>query len=180
MVVAKEEEFRSKIGQLVTRLIQAEKYLLEVKRNRVNLLAEEYIYRRWQLRLMTLAQRVDDLKARSVRAMLEEKRRVGESRSRVEAQTEKLKHLVELKMKDYEASWERLASSLSNLSPLNILKKGYTICWKEGGLMPVVKATEVEAGDDLIVSFYRGQINCQVKDIDPRIKIESRFIKESK
>jgi len=33
-------------------------------------------------------------------------------------------------MKDYEASWERLASSLSNLSPLNILKKGYTICWK--------------------------------------------------
>jgi len=53
MVVAKEEEFRSKIVQLVTRLIQAEKYLLEVKRNRVNLLAEEYIYRRWQLRLMT-------------------------------------------------------------------------------------------------------------------------------
>ncbi len=180
MVVAKEEEFRSKIDQLVTRLIQAEKYLLEVKRNRVNLLAEEYIYRRWQLRLMTLAQRVDELKARSVRAMLEEKRRIGESRSRVESQAEKLKHLLELKMKDHEASWERLASSLSNLSPLNILKKGYTICWKEGGLMPVMKATEVEAGDDLIVSFYRGQINCQVKDIDPRIKIESRFIKESK
>jgi len=180
MVVAKEEEFRSKIDQLVARLLQAEKYLLEVKRNRVNLLAEQYIYRHLQLRLMTLAQRVDDLKARSARAILEEKRRIGESRSQAEAQAEKLKHLVELKMKDYEASWERLASSLSNLSPLNILKKGYTICWKEGGLMPVVKATEVEAGDDLIVSFYRGQINCQVKDIDPRIKIESRFIKESK
>jgi len=59
-------------------------------------------------------------------------------------------------MKDYEASWERLASSLSNLSPLNILKKGYTICWKESGLMPVMKATEVEAGDDLIGFFLPG------------------------
>jgi exodeoxyribonuclease VII large subunit len=97
-----------------------------------------------------------------------------------EAQAEKLKHLIELKMKDYEAGWERLASALSNLSPLNILKKGYTICWKAGGLLPVVKATEVEPGDDLIVSFYRGEINCQVKGRDPRIKIESRFIKESK
>jgi len=180
MVVAKEEEFRNKIDQLVNRLAQAEKYLLEVKRNQVNLLTEEYIYRNLQLRLMTLAQRVDDLKARSVRVMLEEKRRIGENHSRAEARAEKLKHLIELKMKDYESSWERLASSLSNLSPLNILKKGYTICWKAGGLMPVVKATEVEPGEELIVSFYRGEINCQVKDINPGLKIESRFIKETK
>ncbi|MDD8020644.1 MAG: exodeoxyribonuclease VII large subunit [Acidobacteriota bacterium] len=180
MVVAKEEEFRNKIEQLVSRLSQAEKYLLEIKRNRVNLLAEEYIYRDFQLRLLNLAQRVDDLKARSVRAMLEEKRRVGENRSRAEALAEKLKHLMELRIKDHESKWERLVSSLSNLSPLNILKKGYTICWKAGGLMPVGKATEVEAGDDIIVSFYRGQINCQVKDIEPGIKIESRFVKETK
>jgi len=180
MVVAKEEEFRNKIDQLAARLGQAEKYLLEIKRNKVNLLAEEYIYRNFQVKLMTLAQRVDDLKTRSVRSMLEEKRQISESRARAEAQAEKLKHLIELKMKGYEAGWERLASALSNLSPLNILKKGYTICWKAGGLLPVVKATEVEPGDDLIVSFYRGEINCQVKGRDPRIKIESRFIKESK
>ncbi len=180
MVVAKEEEFRIRIDQLAARLGQAEKYLLEIKRNKVNLLAEEYIYRNFQVKLMTLAQRVDDLKTRSVRAVLEEKRYISESRARAEAQAEKLKHLIELKMKDHEAGWEKLSSSLSNLSPLNILKKGYAICWKAGGLLPVVKATEVEPGEDLIVSFYRGEINCQVKDIDPGIKIESRFIKETK
>jgi exodeoxyribonuclease VII large subunit len=82
MVVAKEEEFRNKIDQLAARLGQAEKYLLEIKRNKVNLLAEEYIYRNFQVKLMTLAQRVDDLKTRSVRSMLEEKRQISESRAR--------------------------------------------------------------------------------------------------
>jgi exodeoxyribonuclease VII large subunit len=86
---------------------------------------------------------------------------------------------MQLKMKDLDSSWNRLTVCLDNLSPLNIIKKGYTICWKAGLLLPVQKATEVEPGEDVLVSFYRGELGCQVKKVDPRVKIESKFIKEN-
>ncbi|MBC7362900.1 MAG: hypothetical protein H5U06_11590, partial [Candidatus Aminicenantes bacterium] len=109
-----------------------------------------------------------------------EKQAISEHQARTSFLLQQIRHLMQIKLKDLNSSWENLTSSLDNLSPLNIIKKGYTICWKAGGLMPVQKATEVEPGEEIIVSFYRGELNCQVKEVDPKIKIESKFIKETK
>jgi exodeoxyribonuclease VII large subunit len=86
---------------------------------------------------------------------------------------------MELKIKDLHSTWSRLAASLDNLSPLSIIKKGYTICWKASLLHPVKKVSEVAPGEEVIVSFYRGELNCQVKKVAPNVKIESKFIKEN-
>ncbi|MDH7494147.1 MAG: exodeoxyribonuclease VII large subunit [Candidatus Saccharicenans sp.] len=178
MVVAKEEEFREKINNLLRRLYQLEKYFLENRRNRVSLLAEERIVNSLKFKLMNLGQRVDELDTRAWKALQARKDTLTEFKNCSQQLRQRLGHSLELRLKDLNSLWQRLASSLDNLSPLNVIKKGYTICWKAGGLWPVQKATEVKPGEEVIVSFYRGELNCRVNRVDPRVKIESKFIKE--
>jgi len=180
MVVAKEEEFRDKIDNLLVRLFQAEKYIIEEKKNRVTVLAEDRIVQNFRFRLMTLFQRTDELDNRAWKVIIGRKDAVAEYKSRTRHLLQGIIHQMRIRLNNLAARWENLSSSLDNLSPLNIIKKGYAICWKEGGLMPVQKATEVDPNEQVIVSFYRGELNCQVKHVDPKVKIESRFIKETK
>ncbi len=179
MVVSKEEEFRDKIDNLLNRLCQLEKYFLERLRSRVNLLAEERIIRNFRFRLMSLGQRVDELDNRAWKAIQSRKQALSDYKNRSQQLGQTMCHLLQIRLSELNGVWKRLASSLNNLSPLNIIKKGYTICWKAGGLLPVQKASEVEPGEEVIVSFYRGELNCRVNRVDPSIKIESKFIKES-
>ena len=65
------------------------------------------------------------------------------------------------------------------LSPLNILKKGYTLCWKEEGFRLVRKPGEVAGGDDVIVSFAQGELACEVREVDETRTLESRLAKEN-
>ncbi|MDI6848189.1 MAG: exodeoxyribonuclease VII large subunit [Candidatus Saccharicenans sp.] len=179
MVVSREEEFREKIDHLLNRLWQLEKYSLERQRSRVNLLAEERIVRNFKYRLLSLSQRVDELDNRAWKAIQTRKQVLSDYKNRSQQLKQTLCHLLQIRLNDLKANWERLSSSLNNLSPLNVIKKGYAICWKAGGLLPVQKAGEVEPGEEVIVSFYRGELNCRVNRVDPRVKIESKFIKEN-
>jgi len=179
MVVSREEEFREKIDHLLSRLCQLEKYFLERLRSRINLLAEERIVKNFKFRLLSLNQRVDELDTRAWKAVQARKQSLSEFRNRNQQLKQTLCHQLRLRLNDLQANWQRLSSSLNNLSPLNVIKKGYTICWKAGGLLPVQKASEVEPGEEVIVSFYRGELNCRVNRVDPRVKIESKFIKEN-
>ncbi|MBC7348741.1 MAG: exodeoxyribonuclease VII large subunit [Candidatus Aminicenantes bacterium] len=180
MVVAKEEEFREKIENLFFRLYQGEKYFLEKQRSRLSQLAEERIGQNFKFRLINLGQRVDELDTRAWKVLQARKETLTGYRNRSQQLRQRLGHSLQLRLKDLNSLWDRLSSSLHNLSPLNVIKKGYTICWKAGGLWPVQKATEVEPGEEVIVSFYRGELNCRVNRVDPRVKIESKFIKENK
>ena len=78
----------------------------------------------------------------------------------------------------FQAQWERLSAQLHNLSPLNILKKGYALCWRDGGQYLIRKIDEVKIEEELTVSFYKGELNCLVKKIDGAKLIESRLIKK--
>lgn len=179
MVVSKEEEFRDKIDNLLNRLCQLEKYNQERLRSRVNLLAEERIIRNFKYDLMGLNQRVDELENRAWKSIQSRKQALSDYKNRSQQLGQTMTHLLQIRLSELDGVWKRLASSLDNLSPLNIIKKGYTICWKAGGLLPVQKASEVEPGEEVIVSFYRGELNCRVNRVDPKIKIETKFIKEN-
>lgn len=179
MVVSKEEEFREKISNLLNRLEKLERYFLERLRSRVNLLAEERIIRNFRFRLMSLGQRVDELDNRAWKAIQARKQVLSDYKNRSQQLGQTMGHLLQIRLSELNGAWKRLAASLDHLSPLNIIKKGYTICWKTGGLLPVQKASEVEPGEEVIVSFYRGELNCRVNRVDPKAKIESKFIKES-
>lgn len=179
MVVSKEEEFREKIDNLLNRLCQLEKYHLERLRSRVNLLAEERIIRNFEYHLMDLGQSLDELENRAWKSMQTRKQLLSDYKNRSQQLGQTMRHLLQIRLSELDGVWKRLASSLDNLSPLNVIKKGYTICWKAGGLLPVQKASEVEPGEEVIVSFYRGELDCRVNRVDPKVKIESKFIKES-
>jgi exodeoxyribonuclease VII large subunit len=180
MVVAKEEEFRDKIQNLVTRMTQAEKYLVEGFKSRITFLAQHRIFKNFELRLMSLAQKIDELEMKAWKIIREKKQMLSEDKARTNFLLQQLRHAMEIKLKELGSTWENLSSALDNLSPLNIMKKGYAICWKAGGLKPLLKATEAVPGEEIQVSFYQGQLNCQVKEVDPKVKIESKFIKETK
>ncbi|MCR4409344.1 MAG: exodeoxyribonuclease VII large subunit [Candidatus Saccharicenans sp.] len=179
MVVSKEEEFREKIDNLLNRLCQLEKYHLERLRSRVNLLAEERIIRNFEYHLMDLGQSLDELENRAWKAIQTRKQLLSDYKNRSQQLGQTMRHLLQIRLSELDGVWKRLASSLDNLSPLNVIKKGYAICWKAGGLLPVQKASEVEPGEEVIVSFYRGELDCRVNRVDPKVKIESKFIKES-
>ncbi|MCI4444426.1 MAG: exodeoxyribonuclease VII large subunit [Candidatus Aminicenantes bacterium] len=179
MVVAREEEFREKIDNLLRHLTQSFKFDLEGKKGQVAYLTEQRIFQNFKIRLLNLEQRIDDLEMRAWKVIRAEKQTISESKARVSLHLQKINHLLQIKLQNMNSTWKNLTSSLDNLSPLNIIKKGYTICWKAGGLLPVQKVNEVEPEEEVIISFYRGELNCKVKSINPKIKIESKFIKET-
>ena len=81
-------------------------------------------------------------------------------------------------IQDGLSRWNRLAAKLNALSPLDVLKKGYTLCWKDGGLRLVRTIDEVEADEDVTVSFYQGEFTGRVRSVDRERTIQSRVIKE--
>ena len=83
-------------------------------------------------------------------------------------------------LQELTGRWEKLSTELHNLSPLNILKMGYALCWKGNGRALVRRIEDVEARENLIVSFYKGEFRCEVKKVDREKRIESSLIKEKK
>jgi exodeoxyribonuclease VII large subunit len=58
----------------------------------------------------------------------------------------------------------QLVSNLDNLSPLAILKRGYSITRKHPSDEIVKDARSVERGERVRVKFYRGEIICEVEE----------------
>ena len=105
--------------------------------------------------------------------------RLAESRAAAALFEERMASIVRRLLQDLTARWDKLSLGLHNLSPLNILKKGYTLCWKDD-LRLIRRVEDVEAGQDVTVSFYKGAFTCRVKDIDLVTRLEERLEKEKK
>jgi exodeoxyribonuclease VII large subunit len=81
-------------------------------------------------------------------------------------------------LQNLNGKWERLVAELDNLSPLNILKKGYTLCWKNDASKPVQMVEAIDPGDEVTVTFFKGEFTAQVSRIDSNRSIESRLKKK--
>jgi exodeoxyribonuclease VII large subunit len=57
----------------------------------------------------------------------------------------------------------RLSASLSSLSPLSVLKRGYAVVRKEGTEHPLRAASEVSIGDRLRIELARGHLRARVE-----------------
>jgi len=75
----------------------------------------------------------------------------------------------------WKALWEKLAVELDSISPLNVLKKGYTLCWKNDGQILVRTVDEVKEDEEMYVTFSKGEFSCLVQSVDREKPIESRF-----
>lgn len=177
MVIEKEQSFLERIENLEKRIIHHLQYYVQERRHEVFSLIYHQAFQDFKVRLLNLVQRVDDLETRAghmIRGMMQ---RMSESKSKAVLLQEKLSNAMKRTLQKIQARWERLSVELHNLSPLNILKKGYTLCWKAATGRLIQQVEEIDQGDEVTVSFYRGEFTALVREIDENRLIESRVKK---
>jgi exodeoxyribonuclease VII large subunit len=178
MVVEKEQAFEEWIKNLEKRLGHHVKYQMQEQKNNVLRLIHHQAFQNFKLRLLNLSQRVDELEATAGRNIQDMRQWILEGKSRTVLYEEKMVGSIRQAIQNFKGLWERLSVELDGLSPLNILKKGYTLCWKDGNQELIRKADEVTEEDKIAVSFLKGELSCIVQTVDPNKKIESRFEEE--
>ena len=174
IVIKEEESLRERIENLEKRLVHNQRYYLQEQRHEVLSLTQHRAFQNMKITLMNLAQKVDELDMRAWNAIRNRQQKISEDKFRTELLEEKIRSALKEMLQQFQARWETLSAQLHNLSPLNILKKGYALCWKDGGQYLVRRIEEVEKEKEMTVSFFKGEFTCLVKDIDKTKRIESR------
>ncbi len=175
ILVEKEQSFEERIGNLKKRLVHFLRYLLQERRLRVSSLTQHRAFQNMRVKLLNLEQKVDELETRALDFVRNIRRKVSEDKSRAALLEEKVRSSLKGILQQFFSRWESLSAQLHSLSPLNILKKGYTLCWKDGGERLVRGIDEVRQEDEVTVSFYKGEFSSVVKSVDSKRPIESRI-----
>jgi len=179
IVIKEEKALVDRIDGLYGRLSQTMLYFLKCRRELVSDISRHRIFQNFRVALFGLEQRLDELEQRAREVFRTKRLRLAESRAAAALFEERMASIVRRLLQDLTARWDKLSLGLHNLSPLNILKKGYTLCWKDD-LRLIRRVEDVEAGQDVTVSFYKGAFTCRVRDIDPVTRLEERLAKEKK
>ena len=174
MVIEKEESFREKIDNLGKRMVHYQRYFLQERRHEVYSLAHHRAFQNMKISLLNLEQKVDELEMKAWNTIRTMQQKISEDKSRAVLLEERIRNILKGMLQQFQARWETLSAQLHNLSPLNILKKGYALCWKDGGRLLVRRIEEVEKDKEMTVSFFKGEFTCLVRDVDTARSIESR------
>jgi len=174
IVIKEEESLRERIENLEKRLVHNQRYYLQEQRHEVLSLTQHRAFQNMKITLLNLAQKVDELDMRAWNAIRNRQQKISEDKFRTELLEEKIRSALKEMLQQFQARWETLSAQLHNLSPLNILKKGYALCWKDGGQYLVRRIEEVEKEKEMTVSFFKGEFTCLVKNVDKTKRIESR------
>ncbi len=178
LVVEKEQSFLDRIENLEKRMIHHQKYYLQGETQKVLSLIHHRAFQNFKLRLMNLHQRIDGLETDAWTVLRKTQQKIVENRAKVTLLDEKIGSTLRRALQLGLSRWEKLSVQLHNLSPLNILKKGYTLCWRDGGRTLVRRIEDIAQEEELTVSFFKGEFSCLVKDVDRVKPIQSRVVKE--
>ena len=178
MVIATEEAFAEKIGTLTRRLGETLRFEVQHLRSDVDELARHRIFQNFEVKLSNLARRVDELETRGRNVLRAERQAIAEHKGAALLAGERLGHILRRLVSENRAAWERLCAALNALSPLDVLKKGYTLVWKEGGLRLARRIEDVVPGETVEVTYFKGEFSAKVESVDRKKLLESRFLKE--
>jgi exodeoxyribonuclease VII large subunit len=137
-------------------------------------------------------QRLDDAVARSGRALhrriavdrralevenrrlahLHPRARLSEDRGRLEGLRARLDKATRTRLVERRRSYEAAAGTLSALSPLRVLERGYAIARTVEGHV-LTGPENVKPGDELEVLVSRGVVACRVESTRPQVHGES-------
>lgn len=81
----------------------------------------------------------------------------------IDGQRERLQMAMKALLERGGAKLSQLAAELSHLSPLTILAKGYSVVYKDGGV--VKSAKKLKKGDNLNVRLVDGAVETEVKSV---------------
>ena len=180
MVIEKEQAFVERIDNLKQRIAHALQYSLQEKKHSVTGLLQHRAFQNFRISIMNLEQRVDELEMKALNVIRILRQKIIENRSMARLGEEKLQNAMREKLQLLTAKWDRLSAELHNLSPLNILEKGYTLCWKDGGRTLLRGIEGVAEHQELAVSFHKGEFTCSVKKVDPEKSIEDHLDRDTK
>jgi len=175
MVIEKEQAFAERIDNLHQQMVHLLRLCIQENKHRVQSLIHHQAFQNFKFKLKNLEQKVDELDMRAWNVIKNLQQKIIESRSRTSLYEERLLNLMREKIQGLKGTWERLAAELHTLSPLQILKKGYTLCWTDKGRQLVRDIDEVAENEELVVSFYKGELTCLVKTVDPKKTIKDRL-----
>jgi exodeoxyribonuclease VII large subunit len=178
MVIATEEAFAERIGTQTRRLGETLRFGIQHLRGDVDELARHRIFQNFEVRLANLARRVDDLETRGRNVLRAERQAIAEHKGAALLAAERLVNILRRTVGEHRATWERLSAALNALSPLDVLKKGYTLVWKEGGLRLARRIEDIATGETVEVAFFKGEFSARVESVDRKKLLESRFLKE--
>ncbi|MFW6131509.1 MAG: exodeoxyribonuclease VII large subunit [Candidatus Aminicenantaceae bacterium] len=179
MVIEKEQSFEERIEHLGKGLMNQMKYILQEKKHKIFSLVHHKAFQNFKIKLLNLEQQIDELETKAWNYVTYKKQELNEYNSKIGLYLEKMRNKIKNEIQFYSGKWEKLSAQLNNLSPLNILKKGYTICHKKENQQIIRKIDEVKIKDEIIVSFFKGQFTCSVKNTDKEILIETQFQKNN-
>jgi len=171
LVVEKEEALREKIAGLTSRMVNAARFIFEQKKSfALSLIQNEKIINFPNI-INNFLQRIDELEFRAFKAIKEMQDKFKEKKTFFSLLNQRLRNGIKNILDRKEAQWCNFSEQLNNLSPLSILKRGYSLCWRGGGKILVKTADQVKIAEDLRVNFYKGEITCKVKKIDKEKRI---------
>jgi exodeoxyribonuclease VII large subunit len=127
------------------RLREAVGHRVELARQRVDQLADRPALRRPLERVRDLEQRLDDTAGRLLRAV-----RLGVRRN--------------------ADTLAAVAGRLEGLSPLNVLKRGYSLTRVAGGVSLIRDPAEVRPGDRIVTRVASGEIVSRVEQVTPEAR----------
>lgn len=177
IVVEKEKSFLERIENLEKRMSHNLKYFMQERKQDVLSLIHHKAFQNFKIKLLNLEQKIDDLDMRAWNTIKNMRQKISENKSRTVLLEEKMCNSLRATLQNFQGKWEKLVAELHSLSPLNIMKKGYSLCWRNGGQYLIRKIEEVPVEEEVTVSFYKGEFTCQVNKIDGEKLIESRIKK---
>jgi exodeoxyribonuclease VII large subunit len=180
MVIEKEESFKEIIENLGQRLTHQQRYFLQEQKQVVFSLTHHRVFQNMKVKLLNLEQKIDELEMKAWSVLKNRQQQIADGKSRAVFLEEKMRNILKRMLQHFQAKWEKLSAELHNLSPLNILKKGYALCWRGVSQHLIRKIEEIEKDKEVTVSFYKGEFTCLVKKIDRVRPIKSRVLKEKR
>jgi len=97
-------------------------------------------------------------------AGLHPRARIGADRARLEALTRRLETAAKARLAERRRAFSTAAGTLSALSPLRVLERGYAIAQDPNGNVVRV-STAVQPGDEIEVRLSRGALHCRVESV---------------
>ena len=177
-------EIHQQLRNLQTRLEQALTRQLQIKRERMQTLANASIFQNPERIYQVYQQRVDQLEMRLQQMMqqsVQQKRQkllknqhrleLGSPSRRVQTEKQALQYLakrleqaqIQL-MKDKKQQFQRVIQQLDLLSPLKIMNRGYGILQQEETIIKSVEQLEVE--QELTIQLVDGTVRSKVTSIE--------------
>jgi exodeoxyribonuclease VII large subunit len=182
LVLARKDQFRTRIDHLEHRLDALAKQRIQQQRVRVQVLTNRRglvtLRTRVGLRGRHVAELTATLRHGMMRRLQQQRRALHDLRVRLEA-VDQRRRLASLRARLVAADGELYASAqdahhradrrlrtlagrLENLSPLAVLSRGYAVCWAADRTTILRDASSVAPGETVHVGLEHGQLTCEV------------------